>query len=109
MTIYILKPPEPALEPERIQVTRWRCPHCGRSRSSRSATVAHMARCWHNPGARSCKTCEFFEFDYDEPHVGYVGKGDVCGKNVELPVDVRGRTTLAVGCPQWKLAAEVSS
>lgn len=40
------------------QVTRYGCPYCGRSRSKRSTIASHMARCWKNPRARTCGTCE---------------------------------------------------
>jgi hypothetical protein len=47
-------------EPERFTAVRWRCPHCQRSRSSKKAITEHMARCWWNPDAKGCKTCEHY-------------------------------------------------
>ena len=49
--------------PEPLIVKRWRCPFCHRSRSSKRATAEHIARCWLNPAARSCKTCAHYEYD----------------------------------------------
>jgi hypothetical protein len=46
---------------ERIVVARFRCPHCRRSWSSKQAASVHVERCWHNPAARSCKTCANYE------------------------------------------------
>jgi hypothetical protein len=92
------------VEPERVEVVRWRCPFCRKSHSGKSRSREHIARCWFNPGARSCKTCAFYEFDDSEPEVGYVGAGDVCRKNLEFPVTERGQQTLAVHCPEWQPA-----
>jgi len=60
-----------------IRVLRYKCPHCGRSASRPSRTREHMARCWHNPEARGCKTCKHFEAYGPE-------WGDSCGKDVDL-------------------------
>lgn len=49
------------VEPIPFVVTRFRCPHCGRTASSRTRTRQHMGRCWFNPEARGCKTCKHFE------------------------------------------------
>jgi len=40
------------------RVTRYSCPHCGRSRSKRKAVADHMFSCWKNPAAKSCGSCE---------------------------------------------------
>ena len=42
-------------------VTRWRCPFCPRSLSSKSRMVEHIGKCWRNPAVRGCKTCKHFE------------------------------------------------
>lgn len=47
--------------PQAVTVRRYRCPHCGHSRAKETAAKAHMARCWHNPDVRTCKTCIHFE------------------------------------------------
>lgn len=92
--------------PERIQAIRWRCPHCGRSRSSRSATVEHMARCWYNPAARSCKTCVHFEEGsdgcFDDPSCN-CASGESCRKGLEVDVLTKNkRTTFPTDCPLWE-------
>lgn len=46
------------MEPIRKPVVRWQCPHCSRTRAKRQAIAEHIARCWHNPDARSCFTCD---------------------------------------------------
>lgn len=61
-------------EPIPVRVTRYRCPHCARSHSSRAGAVRHIARCWHNPDARGCKTCANF----------CPGSDDVCAAGVDL-------------------------
>lgn len=53
----------------RVVVTRHKCPHCGRTWSKQPAAAAHVARCWHNPAVRSCKTCEHHQPAY---------RGDTC-------------------------------
>lgn len=91
----------PGVQPERIQVTRWRCPHCGRSRANRADAARHMARCWYNPAARACKTCAHYEIDESEPDVGYVGQGDVCNQKLnDEYIDLR--PGLVNGCPFWE-------
>lgn len=63
-------------EPIPFVVTRWKCPHCNRGRSTRTATTEHMARCWRNPAARGCKTCKWFEVDYEG--------GESCAQGISL-------------------------
>lgn len=48
-------------EPIPFTVTRYRCPTCPRTASSKARTREHMARCWSNPDNRGCKTCKHFE------------------------------------------------
>jgi hypothetical protein len=48
-------------EPIPFTVTRYRCPTCPRTGSSKARITEHMGRCWTNPGARGCKTCKHFE------------------------------------------------
>lgn len=72
-----------------VRVTRYRCPHCPRTASSRARSVEHMARCWRNPEARGCKTCRHFEPAWSEPPdwtTGYGGSGadEACGVDVDL-------------------------
>lgn len=62
-------------EPTPVKVTRYRCPSCGRTYSGRSGAREHMGRCWYAPENRGCKTCRWFEHDYE---------GEGCGKDVDL-------------------------
>jgi hypothetical protein len=70
----------PAISAEPVEYTtkRYRCPFCTRSRSSRKAAAEHMARCWHNPAVRGCKTCRHFE-----PYTSATD-GECCGLGVDL-------------------------
>lgn len=50
--------------PAPIVVTRHQCPHCRRyTRAKRERVEEHMPRCWQNPVARGCKTCQHFDQD----------------------------------------------
>lgn len=98
-------------EPVKVQVTRWRCPFCGRSHSGRGRAREHMARCWFNPAARSCKTCVQFQPAIDDcpgtPGCG-CGNDEFCraGLSVEVPSENRpDKTTFPVNCPLWAAVA----
>lgn len=72
-------------EPIAVQVTRYRCPSCGRTANSRSRTREHMSRCWYSPENRGCKTCIHFDRgSHAEPEVGYPGTEEGCLKGVDL-------------------------
>lgn len=89
------------LAPERIISTRWRCPYCPRSRSSKTAVIEHMGRCWYNPEVRSCKTCANFEPAYGpEPDTGY-GYPEGCAAGVDLDTG-EPFSALPVGCAKWE-------
>lgn len=91
-------------EPVRVQVVRWRCPFCNRSHSGRVRAREHIARCWLNPAARSCKTCAHFDEGW--------GTGDTCAKglNVNVPVEYRPNVfKLPVNCSVWEADSEVGS
>lgn len=94
-------------DPEAIMVKRWLCPFCRRSRSSKSATAEHIARCWLNPAVRSCKTCANLEPGYDacgcEPGCNWGspsgGIPDSCAAGVDVP---EGPEFPVTGCPLWR-------
>lgn len=92
--------------PETITVKRYRCPHCGTSRAKQAAARAHIARCWHNPAARTCKTCAHFE-PY-EPAGGCWG--DPYCNCPEVPegcavgAGVTGAQYPLTDCPTWEAA-----
>jgi hypothetical protein len=92
-------------EPIKVQVTRWRCPFCGRGHSGRTRAVEHIGRCWFNPGARSCKTCLNFREGW--------GNGDTCAKGIDLNVPMEHRPNvfkLPINCSEWQpVPDEVSS
>lgn len=80
-------------EPIPVMVRRYRCPHCGRPRASKKATVAHMGRCWENPEARGCKTCRHFQPvsarccgqpDLNGCYAPMCPPGDACAVGVDL-------------------------
>lgn len=77
-------------EPEKITVTRHRCPHCRRSWSRKKAATGHIARCWSNPAAQSCKTRAF-----------YVPEECAAGVDLRQFDDEDGRRVLPIGCPKW--------
>lgn len=83
--------------PIRITVVRYQCPHCRRTHSKRAAAEAHIARCWHNPGARGCKTCAHFIQESPGPYPEHPNVPEECGA---------GRITdgPVTGCPQWDAA-----
>jgi hypothetical protein len=84
-------------QPVQYSVTRFKCPFCGRSRSTRPPIVEHIARCWKNPDAHACLTCQHFERQAPEPEVGFYGM-EWCGaQDAEL---IQGVVT---GCPLWAL------
>lgn len=64
-------------EPIPVKVTRYRCPHCPRTGSSKARARTHMARCWYNPAARGCKTCKHFDNTYED-------YGEDCNAGVDL-------------------------
>ncbi|MFG3046325.1 hypothetical protein ACGFZR_15515 [Streptomyces sp. NPDC048241] len=59
----------------RLQVVRFQCPHCRLTRAKKTATEAHIDRCWQNPDVRACKTCVHYQpevRDYGHQcHPGY--------------------------------------
>lgn len=95
-----------ASTPEPITVKRYRCPHCGTSRAKEGAARAHMARCWHNPNVRACKTCIHFEPGqaaggcWGDPYCNCPEVPEYCAisqwpSGVSFPV---------VDCPSWETA-----
>jgi hypothetical protein len=92
--------------PVLVWVRRWQCPFCRRRRASKTATAAHIARCWSNPRNRTCKTCAHLTGHpsgqrcipgrpchcYDEEL--YCEAGQTLDNNGPFPV---------TDCPLWKL------
>lgn len=92
-------------EPIALHVVRYRCPFCTRSRAKRATTEQHIARCWHNPEARACLTCEHYDTGGDAcgcaPGCNWGNSGrpvtPSCGVGLVLGENHRPVT----GCPQW--------
>jgi hypothetical protein len=84
-------------EPVELRVVRYRCPYCTRSRSKKAATVEHIARCWHNPETRACKTCVNYEpADPDGPYPEHPGWPATCGVERDIT------TGIVSACPLWQ-------
>lgn len=102
-------------DPEKIQVTRYRCPHCRKSWSAKRATLEHMGRCWLDPQNRSCRTCDHFRPGYGGTDSGW-NEGwhqkEHCAVGIELhpvpdddvldsDVTVEPEKGLPLHCPSW--------
>lgn len=93
-----------APQPRKVTVTRYRCPFCRRQNSAKKKIVEHIARCWHNPAVKSCRTCLHFEKSCTETEV-YGGEVRVCYQQDDLCT--LGQTLPdngfpAVNCPLWR-------
>lgn len=80
-----------------VRAVRHQCPYCRRTWAKRAAAVAHIARCWHNPAVRGCKTCaNFWPF---EPGGCYSREApERCGVGRDITAG------LVTGCRQWAAA-----
>jgi hypothetical protein len=94
----------PVTAPIVLTVKRYKCPHCPRARAKKSATVAHIGRCWNNPDVRACRTCANFD---PNPCCGMpdlyqcytpMCPTPSCAAGVELPEG----GAMVTGCPAWK-------
>lgn len=83
------------LIPVPFTVTRYRCPLCSRTRSSKKAIAEHIARCWFNPAARSCKTCEHYDAGYDADINAHPSSPETCHVGISLA------DGLPINCPKW--------
>lgn len=85
-------------QPIPFTVTRYKCPHCTRTRSSKRVIVEHIGRCWENPEARSCKTCVHHapatHVDTDYGPVAL--DNEFCRRGVQLD------DGLPINCPKWE-------
>jgi hypothetical protein len=80
----------------RLKVVRFQCPHCHLTRAKKGSTEAHIGRCWNNPAARSCKTCEHYTpADSDGPYPEHPGWPEQCEEGRKL------LSGLHVHCPLW--------
>lgn len=77
-------------QPIAFPTIRHQCPHCRKTWAKPSSAAAHIARCWHNPQARGCKTC--IHFIPPEP-----GWDEECAQALDV-------TSLRIDCPLWTTA-----
>jgi hypothetical protein len=96
-------------EPVAFTVTRYRCPHCQRFTASRKRVVAeHIARCWHDPAQRTCKTCAHHAQAHTSAPAEWCFPGAACTCNdmdehCEHPDGPDEFVSVTVGCPFWEL------
>lgn len=90
-------------QPIAITVTRHQCPHCRRTRAKKTATEAHIARCWLNPDARGCKTCAHYGPPEEGPYPEHPGWPEGCGAERDLT------NGLHTGCPLWQQRQETQT
>jgi len=100
-------------EPIPFMVTRYRCPTCPRTGSSKSRIAEHHGRCWMNPEARGCKTCKHYDKDHEGGDHCDLGidlrrfeetwEGEWPEKSVMVPMP-NGATLPIVHCEKWEAA-----
>lgn len=82
-------------EPIPVRVTRYACPSCARTASSKSRAREHMNRCWRDPANRGCKTCAHFSAAEDacgcEPGCNWGNSGESVREHCARGVDLTGR------------------
>lgn len=79
-----------------FQTTRYRCPHCRKTGSSRKRMQEHADACIVDPFTRACRTCKFDVSHVlaSEDHVTKTEKA--CSKGVR-PYGAK----LVKRCPSW--------
>lgn len=94
-------------QPIPIRVTRYQCPDCRRTHSKKAAATAHIARCWHNPNNRGCKTCAHYE---PAGNGAQCVPGDqcTCNSHPEFCNYDAGRALASplTNCPDWAATTE---
>lgn len=94
--------------PMPVVVTRHQCPHCRRyTRADPKRVEWHMARCFKNPGARTCKTCAHHqEESIDHGHYCIPGRRCGCNDWDEACIHPDGPEDdykfPVINCPLWK-------
>lgn len=78
-----------------VRVLRHRCPHCTKTYNRPGRTREHMGRCWNNPEARGCKTCQHFVEGHDacgcEPGCNWGNAGQPVHEGCAVGVNLSGR------------------
>lgn len=93
-------------EPIPFTVTRYRCPSCSRTGSSKTRIADHMTRCWRDPANRGCKTCDAF-MPFQPAGCDGPEEPEHCLQGLALPVVERdwGETTMPMlHCELWAAA-----
>lgn len=84
-------------------VVRHQCPHCHRTWAKKSADASHVARCWSNPGVKSCKTCKHHKPGeaasgcWNDPYCNCPEIPESCALGAADPV--------ITGCTLWQLSS----
>ena len=81
-------------------VTRYRCPTCRKTGSSRAQMQAHADTCIHNLDTKSCATCAFNVLRRLEVAGGYKLEY-ACSKGAR-----EAGKTLNLNCPSWQPKTE---
>lgn len=90
-------------QPIVFTTTRFKCPYCPHSRANRKPVVEHIARCWHNPDNRGCKTCE--HYSEGDNGCGAPGCGPSCASPESCDVGVDFTDGPRIHCEQWEAAS----
>lgn len=87
----------PKPQPRIVIRKRFQCPFCSFSRATKRLVVEHIARCWHDPANKTCRSCVFFERGHLEGYVLEREVPDACalGEPVQPKEPV-------VGCHLWQ-------
>jgi hypothetical protein len=73
-----------------VKVTRYKCPFCSKSRSSRKAAQTHVDSCWMDRVNHACKTCD--NFRPIEPE-----QAEHCAAGIDITDGLQSQ------CPAWCL------
>jgi hypothetical protein len=50
------------------EIIAYKCDHCGKIHKRKAYVKQHEKKCYHNPKTRSCASCRFLIFGYQENH-----------------------------------------
>ncbi len=94
-------------EPIPVRITRFKCPSCPRTHSSKVRARKHMADCWADPNNKGCKTCVHFR---PNPCCGAPDlygcytptcPTEQCAAGLDPASEATGPGALAIHCPSW--------
>lgn len=81
-------------QPIPVPTIRHQCPHCRKTWAKRGAAAAHIARCWHNPDVKACKTCIHYIPPQEGPYPEHPGFDEDCAQGFPQP-------GITSDCPLW--------